>query len=88
MGGSDLGSWGEFAEDCSTLRLLPLDLAHMGTDNPARKVSEHIKCDHVALRVRVKVKGAEMVFSLIQVERLKEEWLGLEVQHLVVQLCH
>lgn len=43
MGGSDLGSWGEFAEDCSTLRLLPLDLAHMGTDNPARKVSEHIK---------------------------------------------
>lgn len=40
-------------------------LAHMGTDNTARRVSECIKSDYMALGARVKVKGAQMFFSLI-----------------------
>lgn len=51
-----------------------LMLAHTGTDDPSSRVSEHIKSDHMALRVRVKVRGAQMIFSSM----LMLKWKGLK----------
>lgn len=84
-GGLDLGSSVEVATGC-----YPLMLAHTDTDSHARRVSEHMESDYMAggMRAKVTMSPDGFLFNPIaKLERLKEKWMDLGVQHVVVQLC-